>query len=198
MPRRSGATDGLTKTISRFDSASARLDKLEQPDGNQLGQALAKVNALISSLPSLITAALTAGFHMTGRMTADGGITSIDVRGRTVLLSYASVYADVNGVFGAITSSRRGKQDIVERATEAEPLMALVEYDFRRKDAVKKYGDLAPVEHGLMAEDVAEVAPWAVFFDEEGNPEGIRYEMLSVALLGVVKSLDARLKALGG
>jgi hypothetical protein len=47
----------------------------------------------------------------------------------------------------------------------------------------------------LIAEEVLELVPeLVVFFENE--VDGLRYDLLSVALLDVVKQLDARLKLL--
>jgi hypothetical protein len=51
-----------------------RLDKLEQPDAQQLFRAKEKVEALIDSLPALVTAYLASGFT-TGSMTSTGNVT---------------------------------------------------------------------------------------------------------------------------
>jgi hypothetical protein len=54
----------------------------------------------------------------------------------------------------------------------------------------KGYSD---VEAGLIAEDVAEVLPEVVSFDESGNPHGIKYTKLTAYLIEAVKSLKAEI-----
>jgi hypothetical protein len=41
-----------------------------------------------------------------------------------------------------------------------------------------------PLEFGLIAEEVAEVFPELVVFDEEGKPQTVKYHLLSSLLLG--------------
>jgi hypothetical protein len=45
----------------------------------------------------------------------------------------------------------------------------------------------APLEFGLIAEEVAEIFPELVVFDREGRPETVRYHLLSSLLLAELK-----------
>ncbi len=44
-----------------------------------------------------------------------------------------------------------------------------------------------PLQFGLIAEEVAEVLPDLVVYDEEGRPETVRYHLLSSMLLNELK-----------
>lgn len=105
---------------------------------------------------------------------------------------------DTGYQFGRNTSSRRFKQDIVEHSVDKAAVLALqpVTYD--------RIGGQVQREYGLIAEDVydaglPEIVTW---FKEEDSDEsvidGLRYDLLAVALLEVVKDQEARIAALEG
>ena len=52
---------------------------------------------------------------------------------------------------------------------------------FQYKDEYAK-GDQLP-QYGLIAEEVAEVFPDLVQYEDDGKPEGVRYHVLNVLLL---------------
>jgi autotransporter adhesin len=51
-------------------------------------------------------------------------------------------------------------------------------------------------EIGLIAEDVAELFPEVVKYDNEGRPDGVNYSRLSVILLKAVQELTERVNKL--
>ena len=51
---------------------------------------------------------------------------------------------------------------------------------------------------GLIAEEVHEILPELVTYDEDNNPSGVRYRMISVLLLEEIKKLKARIEVLEG
>ena len=51
-------------------------------------------------------------------------------------------------------------------------------------------------ELGLIAEEVANVYPEFVQYDENGEPVGVHYSRLTAALIGAVKELNNRLEKL--
>lgn len=94
-------------------------------------------------------------------------------------------------VGGTITenSSIRYKENIVdlESATEKVEQLRAVRYN--------KIGDEVE-EIGLIAEEVAEVYPEVVNYNEEGQPDGVNYTRLSVILLKAVQELTERINKL--
>jgi hypothetical protein len=48
-----------------------------------------------------------------------------------------------------------------------------------------------PLEYGLIAEEVAEIFPDLVVYDEEGLPFTVKYHLLSSMLLNELKKLSA-------
>jgi uncharacterized coiled-coil protein SlyX len=63
----------------------------------------------------------------------------------------------------------------------SDVLMKLRPVSFRYREEV--VGDGAGTEYGLIAEEVAEVAPELVTADTEGNPYSVRYHVLPSLLL---------------
>ena len=60
-------------------------------------------------------------------------------------------------------------------------LLGLRAVIFRYKEAFSN-GE-KPIQYGLIAEEVAEVFPELVVYDEEGRPETVKYHLLSTMLL---------------
>ena len=90
-----------------------------------------------------------------------------------------TVSIDANGQLGMESSSRRYKRDIHELEPLEERLLELRPVSFIYKD----HGEEGPLTYGLIAEEVAQVLPEIVVFNENGQPETIRYQMLNAVLL---------------
>lgn len=103
--------------------------------------------------------------------------------------TYYSVWVDGSGNFARNTSSRRFKENI--RTHEVDPLAVLslrpVMYD-------RINGN--PDEYGLIAEEVAEHLPELAVRNAEGEIDALRYDLLAVAMLGIIKEQQLRLDAL--
>ncbi|WNO26039.1 minor tail protein [Arthrobacter phage Wildwest] len=112
--------------------------------------------------------------------------------------------------FGRNTSSARYKTNIRKHETAPDGVLALTPVVYDRKDELVYPEDPetrerligppnlihgAKGEYGLIAEQVAEHVPEIVQW-YEGQIDGIRYDLLSVALLDVVKDQAARIEAL--
>ena len=95
---------------------------------------------------------------------------------------------EVQGTFTE-TSSIRYKENIVdlEPATEKVEQLRPVRYN--------KIGSEVE-EIGLIAEEVAEIYPEVVTYNDEGQPDGINYTRLSVVLLKTVQELSERINKL--
>lgn len=86
------------------------------------------------------------------------------------------------------TSSRRYKRDIeimeYERAARIVEQLSLVQYH-----SLATADDPRRLHYGLVAEDVAEIDPSLVTFDEEGRPDGVQYERVAMMMLPLVQHL---------
>jgi hypothetical protein len=92
-----------------------------------------------------------------------------------------SVTITSNGRLGrGNVSSRRYKHDIKPMHRASEAIYALKPVSFRYH---KQYDATQTVAFGLIAEEVAEVAPDLVGRNEKGEPESVRYEQINAMLL---------------
>ncbi len=104
------------------------------------------------------------------------------------------VMIDSTGQLGTVSSSRRFKEDIhdLSEAETQERLQSLRPVTFRYKQA---FNDGAkPVQYGLIAEEVAEVFPELVVFNQAGQPETVKYHLLTPLLLQQVQEQQAQLQ----
>jgi hypothetical protein len=119
------------------------------------------------------------------------------IRGVTTGLSDAvSVLIDSNGQLGTTSSSRRYKEDIHDMGTASERLLQLRPVSFRYIEA---YADNEkPLDYGLIAEEVAEVFPELVVYNENRQPETVKYRLLSSLLLNELQKQQSELNDLSG
>ncbi len=73
----------------------------------------------------------------------------------------------------------------------SEKLLALRPVTFKYKQ--EPVEGTQPLQFGLIAEEVAEVLPDLVVYDEEGRPETVRYHLLSSMLLNELKKQHRQL-----
>jgi len=92
-----------------------------------------------------------------------------------------AVFINSSNELGTSTSSVRFKQDVRDLGQTSELLMRLRPVAFRYKEEVADGEDVP--RYGLIAEEVAEVAPELVALDEEGRPYSVRYHVLPSLLL---------------
>ena len=102
-----------------------------------------------------------------------------------------TVVIDSSGQLGTISSSRRYKEDIADMGAASARLLELRPVTFRYRQA---YGNgEQPLDYGLIAEQVAEVFPELVVFDENNRPETVRYRLLSSLLLNELQKQHSEL-----
>jgi len=103
------------------------------------------------------------------------------------------VLIDSAGQLGTASSSRRFKKDIRDMGDATRRLLDLRPVLFRYKqEQTLPGGQEVPPEYGLIAEEVAEVFPDLVVYDEDGQPFTVKYHLLSSMLLNELKKLDER------
>ena len=104
------------------------------------------------------------------------------IRGvKTGLSDALPVYIDANGQLGTIKSSREFKRDIQPMGNISENLLALHPVTFRYKELDED--GKRPMQFGLVAEEVAEVFPELVIYDENGKPDTVKYDLIVTMLL---------------
>ena len=154
---------------------------------------------LVSTGSMTVAGAGTFGGNVSGAVaTFNGGVISTGVYNNLLVSSYRVQYIDAGGNMGYVPSSRRFKQDIQPAPDVKTAMLAMQVVTFRYIEAVEQFGDDAAVEWGVIAEDIDALGlTWAVDYDEEGKPFGIRYERLVLACIPVIVDHEARLKAAG-
>jgi hypothetical protein len=116
------------------------------------------------------------------------------VRGVTTGISNAvPVVIDSAGQLGTASSSQRYKDDIQDMASASSALMRLRPVTFRYRQPFAD-GE-RPLQYGLIAEQVAEVMPSLAVFNEEGEPETVKYHELPTLLLNEVQRLEREKQA---
>ncbi len=102
-----------------------------------------------------------------------------------------AVFVNSSGELGTSTSSRRFKEDIADLGAVSERLLALRPVSLRYTKQAAGEGE-RPMEYGLIAEEVAEVLPELVAYDEEGAPYTVRYHLLVPLLLNELQREHGR------
>ena len=120
--------------------------------------------------PSTQTAAFIAGIR---------GVTTVNANAIPVLI-------DSGGQLGTTSSSRRFKQDIHDMGDTTDTIMRLRPVRFR----YKVHGPDGPEQYGLVAEEVAEVAPDLVARNRDGEIETVFYDKVNAILLNEVQKQE--------
>ncbi|MCP4200839.1 MAG: hypothetical protein GY769_02765 [bacterium] len=121
------------------------------------------------------TATIKIGIHNTQSQTFIAGISNSTVTDAGVLIDTS------NGRLGVNTSSRRFKEGIREIGDRSLALLDLRPVAFHHKGGSTEAPQ--PLEFGLIAEEVADVFPELVVYDETEQPFTVKYHLLSSLLL---------------
>jgi hypothetical protein len=116
-------------------------------------------------------------------LTGDVGLPNLPVGTGTDVVINASGWLKVK------SSSRRYKENIRELQIEQEKVLQLEPVRFDWKTTGEK-------DIGLIAEDVERILPDLVIYDKEGKPDAVKYDMVALHLLAVIKELKAENAAL--
>ncbi len=90
------------------------------------------------------------------------------------------VIIDTNGQLGTVVSSERFKDAIKPMDKASEAILSLRPVSFRYRKELDAKGE---AQFGLIAEEVAKVAPDLVVKDELGKPFSVRYDGVNAMLL---------------
>lgn len=99
-----------------------------------------------------------------------------------------AAYFDGNHLIGTYSSALKYKENITD-LTDTEWLYKLRPVEFDWKDPKRK-GEGR--QYGLIAEEVAEVYPQLVFYNDKGEIEGVRFESLGIPIIVELKKLRNR------
>ncbi|MGB7763156.1 MAG: tail fiber domain-containing protein [Bryobacteraceae bacterium] len=101
------------------------------------------------------------------------------------------VVINSSGQLGSVTSSRRFKTDIADMGDTTETLMSLRPVQFR----YIAHGPGAPLYYGLVAEEVAEIAPELVGRNANGEIETVFYDKVNAMLLNQVQTQQRQIES---
>jgi hypothetical protein len=168
--------------------------------GHFYGLDIACVNSAPPSTPTTFTdAQIAEGVRM--RILADGRIgigrwpsATLDVGGdvRIRTMNGGSgflVCIDANGELLKMTSSARYKTNVRDLEDDPEKVLDLRPVRFQ-------WTTTGQEDIGLIAEEVAESMKDLVIYDTEGKPDAVKYERISLYLMGVVKNLKSENESL--
>jgi hypothetical protein len=84
------------------------------------------------------------------------------------------------------TSSKRYKKDIKDLKVNILNILKLRAVSYKWKESGKE-------DIGLIAEEVAELIPDLVIYDEEGRPDAVKYNKLPIYLLELIKEQQEKI-----
>jgi hypothetical protein len=102
------------------------------------------------------------------------------------------IVIDSNGQLGTTSSSRRVKRDIEDMGDTTGTILSLHPVRFR----YYAHGPDSPRQYGLIAEEVAEIAPDLVARNKDGEVETVYYDKVNAMLLNHVQKLTREKDAL--
>ena len=130
-------------------------------------------NAIRIGYIGTITSAYIAG--ISGKTSANG----------------SEVFVNAAGQLGTVKSSLRYKHEITDMGDQSDVLMKLRPVAFYYKPELD---DTQTPQYGLVAEEVAKVAPELVVFNQDGTPETVRYHFVNAMLLNEVQKQQQRIE----
>lgn len=134
-----------------------------------------------------ISGTVPASTEAAHALDADGSVRAYNTEPGGVGANYA-VWVDADFKLCRNTSSRRYKSGIQAHIVGAENVLQLQPVKYVRTGT-------GQTEYGLIAEEVHQLVPDLVTWFED-QIDGVRYDLLSVALLDVVRDQENRIRAL--
>ena len=109
-----------------------------------------------------------------------------------------TVYVTSSGTLGvASTSSKKYKENIQKYEDATNKILGISPVTFDYKAGVLDEDEIRFNQFGLIAEDMHDAGlSHLVEYDENGNPDGIKYDRLSLELLNTVKNLNKKIEDL--
>lgn len=170
-----GVVNAEPNSIVRRDAAGRVT--VQSPTLGAHAASKAYVDQAVSAIPTPTAAADTVTAAAYERTVSGGG--------------YYSMWMDSNRRIGRNTSSRRYKEDIAPADLDPAAVLALQPVTYHRTSSPP-----GEYELGLIAEDVAAAGLPGLVVMYDDQIDGVRYDLLGVALLPVVQALAADVAAL--
>ena len=114
-----------------------------------------------------------------------GTIVSAAVYAKAVGATTRYMLVDNSGLIGNATSSRKFKENIKTLDDSSQSILSLrpVSFNYKNDDLLRK-------KTGLIAEEVAEILPELVSYDEHSEPHTVSYHELPTLILYELMKLD--------
>jgi hypothetical protein len=133
-----------------------------------------------------------AGISTNGSIVADGNITGITTYVQTN--TGRAMYVNSGGLYGIGASARRFKKNIVDAVIDVQEVLKIRVRNFMYK---KEFDEDQDVHIGVIAEELIELGlDQFVYFNNQGEADGVAYEKLALALIPVIQNQEQRLQAL--
>lgn len=113
----------------------------------------------------------------------------------SIVQAGSSVEISSTGKLGTTPSSRRFKEEIHDMDETSSSVLDLRPVTFRYTEEARGDGP-RPIEFGLIAEEVAQIYPDLVVYDEEDEPYSVRYQVLAPMLLNELQRQEREIQAL--
>ncbi len=197
-PIAKGGTGATTAAAARANLALIAANVPTVPGGSGSSTVQADLDFLGASVTALSAGKADLSMVAAKANTTDlnwvqqGNLTA-DVYNRVIGGSYRVAYIGSTGLLGYVPSTRTLKQDIETATIDVQAVLALDVVTFRYKADPG-----GPLQHGLIAEDLDALGlTWLVDYGSEGDtPQGVRYDLLSLALIPAIRSAHQRLDAI--
>lgn len=125
----------------------------------------------------------SGGIYATGVLSVDGVITLADVYNRSN--TGRAVYVSSSGVMGIGSSSARFKENIVDADIDIDAVLQIAVRAFNYR---KVFSEDTSTQIGVIAEELVELGlEQFVFFGDDGEPDGVAYDRLALALIPLIK-----------
>ncbi len=108
------------------------------------------------------------------------------IRNQTVTASVQNVFIDSDGRLGSISSTRETKDNIVDVDMN---INASIIQKLRPRNFNYKCDPYKSVFYGMIVDEVIDIMPELISYNNEGNPDGLLYHHLPIMLLVEVQRL---------
>lgn len=187
-----GTTSDTPSTVMRRNSAGQTAVATPTTRGQAANKGYVDdsfVNPVISG-----PAQFNSAVGIDGNLRASSAVDFPGVYGNSLSGSWRNVYIKSTGELGWVASSRQFKKNIKTWSPDRQAILAMRLVEFQYKVAIDPDG---AIQHGLIAEELHELGlTWLVDYGTSGVPEGVRYDLISLALLSVVQDHEERLTRL--
>jgi hypothetical protein len=195
-----------TLAISKTSGLQAALDGKLNLSGGTLSGTLA-TSSVITSSAQIFTSNIfrsTSDCWVDGTLIGGGvaaGPSGISTSGNIVgAATYnqtntgRAMYVNSGGLYGIGASARRFKKNIVDAVIDVQEVLKIRVRNFMYK---KEFDENQDVHIGVIAEELIELGlNQFVYFNDQGEADGVAYEKLALALIPVIQNQEQRLQAL--